>query len=145
MRIIIEENKNLTETEITVRCREMTAELTQILSHISLLDHTVAGHSDGEIFFVPMRDIYYFETVDGKMFFYTEKNVYESAAKLYQIEENLEGTVFARISKTTIANLKKMRSIKPMENSRLTATMTNGERLVVSRQYVPEIKKKLGV
>lgn len=32
-----------------------------------------------------------------------------------------------------------------MENSRLVATMLNGEKLIVSRQYVSEIKKKLGV
>ena len=123
----------------------MTAELAEIISHISLLDHTFAGQREGEIFFVPMRDIYYFEAVDGKLFFYTEKDVYESAVKLYKIEESLAGTVFARVSKTTIANLKKMRSIKSMENSRLIATMLNGEKLIVSRQYVSEIKKKLGV
>ena len=83
--------------------------------------------------------------MEGKLFFYTEKDIYESAVRLYKVEENLEGTSFARISKTMITNLKKMRSIKPIENSRLIATMTNGEKLVVSRQYVPEIKKKLGV
>lgn len=145
MRIIIEENKNFTETEITIRCPEMTATLTEAISQIGLADHVYAGRHGEETFFVPLRDIYYFEAVEGKLFFYTEKDVYESAVRLYKVEENLEGTSFARISKTMIANLKKMRSIKPIENSRLTATMTNGEKLVVSRQYVPEIKKKLGV
>lgn len=145
MKITIKEDKQITETEITVLCREMTAELAEIISHISLVDHTFAGQREGETFFVPMRDIYYFETVDGKIFFYTERDVYESAARLYKIEENLANTSFARISKTTIANLKKMRSIRPMENSRLVATMLNGEKLIVSRQYVSEIKKKLGV
>jgi DNA-binding LytR/AlgR family response regulator len=38
-----------------------------------------------------------------------------------------------------------MRSIKPEENSRLLATLTNGEKILVSRQYVAEIKQKLGV
>ncbi len=145
MKITIKEDKRIAETEITVLCREMTAELAEIISHISLADHTFAGRREGETFFVPMRDIYYFETVDGKIFFYTEREVYESAARLYKIEESLANTVFARISKTMIANLKKMRSIKPMENSRLVATMLNGEKLIVSRQYVSEIKKKLGV
>ena len=145
MRIIIEEDKNLTETEITVRCHEMTAALAEAISQIGLADHVYAGRRGEETFFVPLREIYYFEMVEGKLFFYTEKDIYESAVRLYKVEENIEGTSFARISKTMIANLKKMRSIKPIENSRLIATMTNGERLVVSRQYVPEIKKKLGV
>ena len=38
-----------------------------------------------------------------------------------------------------------MLSIKKAENSRLVATLKNKEKLVVSRQYVTEIKRKLGV
>jgi DNA-binding LytR/AlgR family response regulator len=38
-----------------------------------------------------------------------------------------------------------MSSIKKAESSRLIATLVNKEKLVVSRQYVSEIKKKLGV
>jgi DNA-binding LytR/AlgR family response regulator len=33
----------------------------------------------------------------------------------------------------------------PAQNSRLVATLINDEKIVVSRQYVSEIKKKLGV
>ena len=92
-----------------------------------------------------MKDIFYFEAVDGTIFFYTEHETYEATSRLYKIEESLQNTKFARISKTAIANLSKMRSIKPAENSRLTATFLNGEKILVSRQYVSEIKKKLGV
>lgn len=66
-------------------------------------------------------------------------------AKLYKIEESLKNLRFSRISKTVIANLDKMLSIRKAENSRLTATLVNQEKLIVSRQYVSEIKKKLGV
>ena len=65
--------------------------------------------------------------------------------KLYKIEESLKNLRFSRISKTVIANLDKMLSIRKAENSRLTATLVNQEKLIVSRQYVSEIKKKLGV
>ena len=145
MKITIIKDAAIAETEITVRCTDMTEELTEILSHISLIDHNCAGKANGETFFIPMKDILYFESVDEKVFFYTANETYESTAKLCQIEERLTGTLFARISKTVIANLKKMRSIKSAEHSRLMATMTHGEKLVVSRRYVSEIKEKLGV
>lgn len=83
--------------------------------------------------------------MDKRIFFYTEDGVFESSAKLYRLEEKLENTLFSRISKSVIANLRKVRSIKPEENSRLLATLSNGEKLIVSRQYVLDIKKKLGV
>ena len=145
MKITIQENPNIKETEITVVCSEMTAELEEIIAQIGLIGHTFAGKKDDEIFFVPMKDIFYFEAVEGKIFFYTADETYEGTPKLYKIEESLQNTKFARISKTAIANLSKMRSIKPAENSRLIATFLNGEKILVSRQYVSEIKKKLGV
>ena len=145
LKITIHENPNVKETEITVVCAEMTAELEEIIAGIGLIGHTFAGKKDGEIFFVAMKDIYYFESVDGTVFFYTENETYEAAARLYKIEESLQNLKFARVSKTVIANLRKMRCIMPAQNSRLVATLINDEKIVVSRQYVSEIKKKLGV
>lgn len=145
LKITIQENPNANETEITIVCTEMTAELEEIIAQIGLIGHTFAGKRDGETFFVPRKDIFYFEAVDGAIFFYTENETYEATSRLYKIEESLQNTKFARISKTAIANLGKMRSIKPAENSRLIATFLNGEKILVSRQYVSEIKKKLGV
>lgn len=145
MKITIQENPNIAETQVHIVCSEMTPEIEEIVANIGLIGHTFAGKKDGEIFFIPMKDIFYFESVDGKVFFYTTGEYYEATAKLYKIEETLQSTKFARVSKSTIANLSKMRSIKPEENSRLLATLTNSEKIIVSRQYVAEIKKKLGV
>ena len=145
MKITIQEDSSINEPEILIKCANLTDELRDMIASIGLAGHTFAGQSQGETFFVPIKDIFYFESVDGVIFFYTENQTYESAAKLYQIEQSLQNLKFARISKTVIANLSKMQSIKRSENSRLTATLINNEKLLVSRQYVSEIKKKLGV
>ena len=123
----------------------MNVELEQMISRISLTHNTVVGMIDGETFFIPLGEIFYFESVDGKTFIYCDGSEYESPLRLYQIEEELTVECFSRISKSTIVNLRKVRSIKPEEHSRLVATLINGERLVVSRQYVKEIKRVLGV
>ena len=145
MKITIHENPSVKETEISIVCSKMTDELKDIVASIGLLGLTFAGRKEDETFFVPIKDIFYFESVDGKIFFYTENETYESAAKLYKIEESLQNLKFARISKTVIANLDKVQSIKKSQNSRLVATLLNKEKILVSRQYVSEIKKKLGV
>ncbi|MBR5312945.1 MAG: LytTR family transcriptional regulator DNA-binding domain-containing protein [Clostridia bacterium] len=145
MKIMIRQDENAEETEITVVCRKLDAEIEQILAAVSLIGNTVAGVHGEETCFVPLKDILYFESVENRVFFYTDGEMYEMSAKLYQLEEKLQNSKFARISKSTIANLNKFHSIKPEKNSRLTATLMNGEKLVVSRQYIGEIKKKLGV
>ena len=145
MKITIHEDPNISDTEISIVCPQMTEELRDMIANIGLIGHTFAGEKDGETFFIPVKDIFYFESVEGSIFFYTEKDMYKATARLYKIEECLKNLNFVRISKTVIVNLRKMQSIKQAEHSRLIATLINGEKIVVSRQYVPEIKKKLGV
>ena len=145
LKLTIREDPNVNETEVSVVCPKMTAEVEEIVANIGLIGQTFAGKKEGATFFIPASDIFYFESVDGSIFFYTKEDTYEAAARLYKIEEWVQNLKFARISKTVIVNLRKMQSIKQAEHSRLVATLINGEKLVVSRQYVPEIKKKLGV
>ena len=145
MKITIETDKNLTEAEIYIKCSQVDDSLKEIIATLSLDDYKFVGYLDNEAYFISLNEILYFEVVDGKSFFYTNGKIYESVLKLYKIEESIKSTSFARISKTTLANLRKMTSIKKAEGSRLLATMISGEKLVVSRQYVSEIKRKLGV
>ena len=120
--------------------------LDSLLAVLSLAGETVAGKTaDGETVFVPLSSVYYFETVDDRLFFCTERETYECPARLKQMEEELRDLPFARVSKTAVVNLERLASIRPEKNSRLTATLTNGERLTVNRQYVRSVKEKLGV
>ena len=145
MKVTIIEDPNIKETEISIVCTKMSSEINDIISRISAVGLTIAGKKEEETFLIPIEDIFYFESVDGKIFFYTENEIYEAVVKLYKIEEGLRNLQFSRISKTVIVNLDKLLSVKKAENSRLVATLVNRERLIVSRQYVSEIKKKLGV
>jgi DNA-binding LytR/AlgR family response regulator len=97
-----------------------------------------------EIHRVSPSDIFYIETVDNKTFLYCESDVYEAKQKLYELEE-LRMTDFLRISKSVIVNLSKIKSLAPSMSGKLEATLKNGERVVISRQYVNELKKNLGI
>ena len=91
------------------------------------------------------KEIYYFETVDNKVFSYTAKETYEVHKKLYEIEQEFEHTDFLRISKSVIVNVSKIAYVKPIFNGRFEAKLKNDEKIIVSRQYVVELKKKLGI
>lgn len=145
MKIEIIQNEAFTETEITIKANRIDEELSEIIACLSLIGSTVAGERDDTVSFIPLKDIYYFESVDNKTFFYTKDEVYEIKARLYELEQKLANTTFVRISKPVIANLRKLKSIKRTKGSRLEALLANGEKLIVSRQYVNDIKNKLGV
>ncbi len=145
MKINIKVDGTVNETEITILCRQVDNELDAVISSLGLINNTVPGRQGDETFFIPISEIYYFETIDNKTFFYTRDHTYETAARLYQLEEKLTDSPFVRISKSSLMNLQKVKSIKSEENSRLIATLSSGDKLVVSRQYIQLIKLKLGV
>ena len=145
MKIHIEKDPTCNEMEIIIRYREIDTELPELISNMGTVGRKVAGEKDGETYFIPISDIYYFETVEEKTFFYTENNTYRCETKLYLIEESLNASYLARVSKSTIANLRKVRSIKKGKNARPIGTLINGEKIIISRFYVPDIREKMGV
>jgi two-component system response regulator LytT len=145
MKINIKQDGNVKETEITIVCKTIDSELESIISSLSLISNNVAGKVDNETFFIPLAEVLYFETIDNKTFFYSKDKIFETPMKIYQLEEKLANIPFVKISKSVILNIKKVKSIKLEENSRLVATLSNGEKVLISRQYMQNIKNKLGV
>ena len=145
MKITIDKNELYSIPEIIVKCKEIDEILQDIISYIGIADKNMIGEVGGEIFFIPLNSILYFESVDKNVYIYTDKQVYRSSAKLYILEEQLVDTYFARVSKTTILNLKKLNSVKSAKNAKLEGTLINKEKILISRQYVAGIKKRLGV
>ena len=83
------------------------------------------------------------EAVEGEVFLYSAKQVYETKQKLYEIGHLLEEKQFLRVSKSVIVNLMKIKAIKPALNGRFIAVLRNDEEVIISRKYVSALKKKL--
>ena len=103
------------------------------------------GYVEDKIVKLEPGEVFYFESVDNKVFAYTDKGVYEVRRKLYEIEEEYGHMDFLRISKSSIVNAAKIAYLKPIFNGRFEAKLKNDEKIIISRQYIPELKKKLGI
>jgi DNA-binding LytR/AlgR family response regulator len=57
----------------------------------------------------------------------------------------LANSDFLRISKSVIVNLSKIKSLSPALSGRFEAALDNGEKVIISRQYVGDLKKRLGI
>lgn len=145
MKIVINEQIGNTETEVIINCRSTDEEVMKILKMLHAHDLKLTGSKDEKTYLVGLDDVLYFDTIDRKTFIYTEKEVYESNIKLYEIENRFPSRQFFRSSKSTVINIAKILSIIPDFNRRLEVTMVNGEKLFVSRQYANELKTKIGL
>lgn len=145
MRIVIEDAEDGKEEEIIIRCHEVDEQLMQLIYSLKMGKNKLACLKQGAIYMVSPTEIYYFEAVDNKIFVYGKEQVYETKYKLYEIEEMYSYTDFFRASKSTILNLSKVRNVTPIFNGRFEALLDNGEKIIISRQFVPELKNKLGL
>ncbi len=145
MKLIIEQSEEYGEPEITVRCGMMDERLENIINHIRLNMFSVTGVKDGVTRVLPLGEIYYFDSIDERTFVYLENDVYECSMKLYELEEQLSKANFVRISKSCIVNILKLESVRPLLNSRYEAKLENGEKLIISRHYLPDFKSRFGI
>lgn len=145
MKISIQDLPDGEEEEIIIRCRGMDEQLMKLVYALKTGREKLTVSREDRLFRIQPASVYYFEAVDNKVFAYLEKEVYETKLKLYELENRLSGTDFFRATKSTVINLAKMESLSPAFNGRFEASMKNGEKLIISRQYVPLLKEKLGL
>lgn len=139
---IVENEKDL---QVLIQCKQVDDQVTRLKSHIELFDYTLQAKSENEIRFVPSVDVLYFESVDNRVFLYTEDNVLEIKQRLYELELLLPAEDFIRISKSQIVNINKISALKPEINRTILATMCNGEQLYISRKYVKAFRNLLSI
>ena len=128
---------------LEIHCHKVTDEVREIVAFVKSRQGQLTGAIENRQYEIPVTDIFYIESVDNKTFIYTQSKVYETKQKLYELEEILKEKQFLRISKSTLLNLMKVNSIKPALNGRFTAVLCSGEQTIISRKYVPELKKAL--
>lgn len=145
MKITIDIDETIRETEIKIGCNQLTAEIENIIATLRILNQQMVVVKEDETFLLDVNKISYIETLERKTFVYTEEAVYESKLKLYEMEERLMHSGFFRVSKSCLVHLRFIKSLKNDVARKLRLTLENGEQILVSRQYAEEIKKRLGV
>ena len=129
--------------EVEIRCHEMTEEVREIVAFVKTRQGQLTGMQEGKQFEIAVTDLAYVEAVDNKVFLYTQKQVYETKQKLYELEELLREKYFLRVSKSMLLNLMKVGSIKPAMNGRMLAVLKSGEEILITRKYVADLKRAL--
>ena len=145
MKIHINQQDDIVETEITINCRKISPDIEKIISLLRVMDLKLTGTKDNQTYILDVAKILYIDTVDKKTFFYTKTEVYETTLKLYELEERLSINDFMRANKSCIINFNQIQSIKADLDGKLLVTVNNGEKLLISRQYATNFKVKLGV
>lgn len=145
MKIGIDINEKYPDVEVDIKAPKLTQDIEKLISLMKMTYMQLAVKKDGETYLLDIEKILYIETVERNTFVYTEDATYESDLKLYEMEQKLLEQDFSRISKQSIINLKKVKSLKADINRKIRVTLINGEQILVSRMYSDELRKRLGI
>ena len=140
MKIKVIENKRRAgeEPEVVIYCSEENQEIRRLVKLIQSMDIRITGSNENVSCSLLPENIYYFEAVDGKVFAYLEKEVWQVSHSLESLGRLLKagrGSSFFRISKSCIVNLDHVEHLTSMMGNRIIAGMENGEEVIISRHY----------
>ena len=126
---------------VIVEYPEYDRTVERLISRIKDLNISFTGKADGKTFSIDIPDIYYIENVERKIFLYSKKDIYRFDGTMSDIDSAIADTDLVRISRTCFMNVSHLKEIMQMKNSHLEAVLDNGEKLIVSRKYLKDIKK----
>ncbi|MFC3931635.1 LytTR family DNA-binding domain-containing protein [Streptococcus dentapri] len=143
MKLRIEQDDQYKELEICLKYGQKDKLVERILSFLETVDRQLSCYQDDVKHLVNVSDIYYIESVDKKTFVYVADRVYQTDLRLYQLLDELSSSGFVQISKACLLNINVLESMRPLFNSRMEATLMNGEKVVVNRSYLNDVKAAL--
>lgn len=126
---------------VIIEYPEWNDSVESLVRKIGRMDISFVGKTEDGSVSIGISDVYYIENVERKLFIYTEGDVYRFDGSMSDIESRIEDTALVRISRTCIMNTDHLKEIRQIRNSHLEAVMDNDEKLIVSRKYLPDIKR----
>lgn len=143
-------NPNLEEDQIEVKVisARQTTNVNNLLSYIKNFDKKVDSllpvKTEDRILTIKIEEIIKVEVEKTELSFYTTNAVIKTNGRLYQILEKLNND-FVQVSKHGIINLNYLESLEEGFTGNMIAKLAFKQKTDVSRRYLPELEKKLGL
>lgn len=146
MQIEIRIDSSCGEPRVIVLTDRMSEEVSRIVRRLSDEEpELLTGMKDEMLEIIQPEDIIRIYSASGKVFAVLPNGEYTMRMRLYELEESLGGAGFVRISNSEIINLKNARSFDLSMAGTICVSLSDGTASYVSRRYVSDIKKKLGL
>ncbi len=145
MKVRVDISPEYKEPIAVIHTDAVTDEIQRMIDVFSMSETPItAFRNEEDLIVLQPSDIYMIRVENGDTIIYGLKDTYRSRKRLYELGAQL-GKGFMQISKTTLINLSYMDHIEPGFSGTLLLIMKNGCKDYVSRTYLREFKKYLGL
>ena len=145
MKVSVDISPEHKETYAVIHTDRMTDEISRMIDLFSSSETPITAlQNEEDIVVLKPQDIFMVRVENGDTIIYGERTSFRSRKRLYELAEQL-GKGFMQISKSTLVNLSYMDSIEPGFGGTMLLKMKNGCKDYVSRTYLKDFKKYLGL
>lgn len=131
------------EESIVIRYKELTSPVDKIISILDNSQNKIWGRVEDQSIALDLSDILYLESVDDKVFAYTNDKVLKIDGSLQSFMLIVNDDSFFRCSKSMVININRVISLKSLSSNRIDATLEGGEHIIISRRYASEFRRLL--
>ena len=147
MRVEVNISETITEPYAVIHTNEMTQEISELAKEITQFGHSqgmIIGYQEDRMVVLKAEEITLIRVENEKVFVVAGKETYRVQKRMYELMEQL-GKDFMQVSKSAGINLQFLESVEPSFNGVMLLRLKNGEKEYISRKYVPQLKKYLGL
>lgn len=140
-------NKELSHTNVTIETNDKTTgnDIYNHLEQFTIPTKKLNIKTQNGIYMIDKENIIFAEIFDKKITIQTTEETLETRLPLNTLYESLNHQTFIQISKSSIINIDYIKKIDPSFSGNFFATLKNGEKVSISRRYVKNLSKALGL
>ena len=142
MRVEIKQIPDVAEPYAVIYCSEADANVLAAAEALKKGNDVITVFENGRIFVLDRSNLYMLRAEDRRTRIYTKDAEYDSAKPLKDYE-SIPG--FMRISKFCVINLEKIKCFEPLFSGVMQVELKNGLKDTISRKYLPDMKRYLGL
>lgn len=145
LKVHMEIGKNWVEPEVRIRAAEERIG-NQIADRLEdYQENQLVIKVRDEFVFLSKAEIVYLEVFNKIVTLYTAKGNYSFRKSLVALKEELPSEQFLQVSKSALVNTKEIQKLEVAFSGSLYAYLKNGQKITVSRRFVDQLKRHLGV
>ena len=145
MEVEIKLQPGLAGPRAVIYCGEITPEVEAAAARHPGAPRRLAGRREGRVYLLDPGEITLVTAEGQQVYALCQGERYLLKARLYELEAQLAGSRFARISHSEIANFDWVESLDMSTAGTIHLRFKKGGGAFVSRRYVARIKERLGL
>ncbi|PNZ77547.1 lytTr DNA-binding domain protein [Staphylococcus microti] len=137
----------MTKTDVTVNTfdQEVGLNLVKHIQQYEIPRNKIGIKTADGVYLIVKSHIIFAEIFDKELTVVTTDGTYQTRMTLRRLQEALPDHQFIQISKSSIVNIEYITKVAPSFSGNLYATLSNRKKVTISRRYVKNLTKSLGI